>query len=307
MRNKKKALVSICIPSYNHEKFISQTIFSIINQSYDKIELIIIDDGSKDRSCQIIDGLKSICKKRFVRFKFIRQSNRGLNCSLNQAIKWSNGKYFAYVGSDDLFEINKIKYLVEMFEKENDPNLAGLFSSYKIINQKNYLVGKKICPNKNNTFSDIISWNYYLNTPGQLLILKFLRKVGGYKKNLFFEDWYMWLKLANENYRLKSISKILASYRVHENNMSKNIMKMFNSRFLILKNYKNHSLYNYSLSCNCLYTSIDLINENKLNSFKLMIKSFMLYPKIFFSYKFFFCLTKLIVPKFIFKNLSKCI
>ena len=160
------------------------------------------------------------------------------------------------------------------------------------------MIGRHINPVKNYNLSDIISWNYNLNTPGQLLRLEIIKKLKGYKANIFFEDWYMWLKLSSRGYKLRSVKKIVAKYRVHETNMSKNILKMFNSRNIILMPYKNHPLYNCGKSKNFLYTSIELSKKNKFFSLRLLFNSIILYPKIILERKFYLCLAKIILPNF---------
>ena len=302
MKKKSSPLVTICIPSFNHAKYVKKTILSVIDQNYKNIEFIIIDDGSRDDSINIIKSIKKKCIKRFRRFKLVQQKNVGINKTLNLAIKWAAGKYFAYVGSDDVFKKNKISLLVRIMEKKNNSNLAGIFGSYEIINKNGELIGVHINPVKNYNFSDIISWNYNLNTTGQLLRLELIKKLNGYKENLFFEDWYMWLKLASKGYELKSVSKIVAEYRLHEKNASKNILKMFRSRNLILKPYQKHALYNCSKSKNYLYTSIELSKKNKCYAKKLLFNSIAIYPKIILEYKFFLCITKILLPKFLLNN-----
>ena len=79
-------LVSIAIPSYNHEIYVQECIRSVIDQDYRNIELIIIDDGSTDNSVEKIEELIPLCKKRFVRFEFLCRENKGLSATLNEAI-----------------------------------------------------------------------------------------------------------------------------------------------------------------------------------------------------------------------------
>ena len=87
-----RPLVTLFIPSYNHTRYIRETIESIINQSYKNIELLIIDDGSTDNSIEVIESLSGICCERFIRYEFISSKHQGLASSLNQALDWSNGK-----------------------------------------------------------------------------------------------------------------------------------------------------------------------------------------------------------------------
>ena len=86
-------LVSICIPSYNHEKYVAETIVSVILQDYQNIELIIIDDCSEDNSDVIINSFVDKCKARFLRFEYYKNTeNKGISYNLNQAIKWSQDR-----------------------------------------------------------------------------------------------------------------------------------------------------------------------------------------------------------------------
>ena len=90
-----KPLVSCIIPSYNHGHYISECIEGLIQQRYENIELLIIDDGSTDDSKDIIETLKKDCLTRFSRFEIIHQKNQGLPVTLNRALTWSEGQYFS--------------------------------------------------------------------------------------------------------------------------------------------------------------------------------------------------------------------
>ena len=96
-----KILVSVLIPAYNHEKYVQETINSIINQTYQNIELIIIDDGSKDSTWQKILEMKEICQKRFVNVVFETKSNEGTCATFNRLLAKANGEYVYIIASDD--------------------------------------------------------------------------------------------------------------------------------------------------------------------------------------------------------------
>lgn len=85
---KQQPLVSIVIPCYNHEKYVQESIQSVIEQDYDNIELIIIDDGSSDNSVTKIKEMIQVCQKRFKRFEFRHRPNKGLCATLNEALAW---------------------------------------------------------------------------------------------------------------------------------------------------------------------------------------------------------------------------
>ena len=89
MKEENIPLVSVVVPCYNHEKYVKETIESIVNQTYKNIELIVIDDGSKDNSVKVIQELADKYG-----FTFIHRPNKGLSATLNEGIRLSKGKYF---------------------------------------------------------------------------------------------------------------------------------------------------------------------------------------------------------------------
>jgi alpha-1,3-rhamnosyltransferase len=113
-------LVSVIIPAYNHEKYVQETINSIINQSYDNIELLIIDDGSTDETYQRICETEALCKKRFTRFVFERQSNSGTCETLNKLVEKSCGEYVYIIASDDVADPKAIEAELGFLELHDD-------------------------------------------------------------------------------------------------------------------------------------------------------------------------------------------
>ena len=96
--------VSVLIPCYNHQDFVSQTINSVMNQTFSDFELIVIDDGSKDNSVAIIKELQNKFK-----FKFISRHNKGLVPTVNELISLSTGKYYVIFASDDVMLPNRLE------------------------------------------------------------------------------------------------------------------------------------------------------------------------------------------------------
>lgn len=124
-------LVSILIPAYNHEKYVQESIQSVISQDYQNIELIILDDGSKDSTLHKIEELKDICEKRFVNFKYLSRENQGTCVTCNELLKMATGKYVGLFASDDRYEEHAISSLVDVLEKDEEVALA--FGINKII------------------------------------------------------------------------------------------------------------------------------------------------------------------------------
>jgi alpha-1,3-rhamnosyltransferase len=230
-------LVSIIIPSYNHSKYITETIESILGQTYDNFELIVIDDGSQDNSIEIIEKLRLNNK-----FIFIKRENKGLCETLNEGINLSRGKYIAICASDDIYLKDKIKLQVDFLE--TNPNYAlcyGKIISFdndgnqKFINSKKYKSGK--------LFLDLIKTNF-VPAVTQMYRKDIFDNIGGFDKDLWIEDWDMLLRISY-SYEIGFLDKYLAMYRNHGENMSggKNIRKMYENELKILNKWKDTEAY----------------------------------------------------------------
>ena len=123
-----KVKVSIITPVYNCEKYVERCINSLINQTYENIEIIMVDDGSKDKSAQIIKE----CQKKSDKIIYIYQDNSGPGVARNRAIKEAGGKYILFVDADDYISEDYIKHLVETAEKNNSElTIAGYTMVYE--------------------------------------------------------------------------------------------------------------------------------------------------------------------------------
>lgn len=108
-------LISIVVPVYNAEKYIVEFLDSLLNQDFKKFELIVVNDGSTDKSEEII--LKY--KEKFNYFKYIKQKNQGQSEARNKAIRYIRGKYTLFLDPDDYLEKNMLKEMYTV-AKEND-------------------------------------------------------------------------------------------------------------------------------------------------------------------------------------------
>lgn len=108
-------LVSIIVPMYNVERYISKCLSSLINQTYTNIEILLIDDGSSDNSTQIVENMSY--NRPYI--KLIKQENSGVSKARNEGLKHANGKYIIFIDADDWIEQNYIELLVNTCEKGN--------------------------------------------------------------------------------------------------------------------------------------------------------------------------------------------
>lgn len=200
------------MPCFNCEKTVAASIESILNQTYQNIEILIIDDGSKDNTYEILKKFQS--KHKNIRL-FKNQNNLGLTKSLNILIEESKGEYIARQDSDDISVIDRISLQYEFMEqKELDfcSSRATILYSGKKIPRSSHYLPKKIVMKFKNPFIH-----------GTLFIKKsILLDVGKYNENFYYAQDYKLMKtLIDNNYKFKIFRKPLYELNM-ENNISTN-------------------------------------------------------------------------------------
>ena len=124
-------LVSVLVPAYNHENYVQEAIHSVIEQTYENIELIVVDDGSKDNTWQKIQEMKEECEKRFSRVHFETKQNEGTCATLNRLMSLANGEYIAILASDDLYKPQLIEKELQFLSQ--NPDYILCVGDYEII------------------------------------------------------------------------------------------------------------------------------------------------------------------------------
>lgn len=219
-------LVSIVTPIYNGERFISQTIESVIHQSYQNWEMLIIDDGSKDNSASIV---KNYAEKD-PRIKLLQQSNAGSAAARNNGLRHAKGRYICFLDADDIWDITFLeKQLYFLKEKK-----AGVvYASYRRINEEGLEILKPyIVPAK-------VNYNGLLKTCSiSCLTAMFDREKTG---EVFFnealkslrDDFVFWLTILKKLDYAYGNSEVLASYRIFSGSTTSNKKKMMKPQFLV--------------------------------------------------------------------------
>jgi alpha-1,3-rhamnosyltransferase len=269
-------LISIIIPSYNHEKYVGVAIESIYTQTYKNFELIVIDDGSSDNSHNILINLQ----KKY-HFTYIHRKNKGLIKTLNEALELSKGEYFTMLGSDDYYKNNKLELQINFFKKNPDyvlcyGNITFIDSNGEIL--KNGKI-KKFKSGK--IFNDLLYENF-IPLPTIMLKTSIIKEFK-FDEKFFLEDYPLLLKIAKK-YKIGFLENSLTFYRLHENNVSSNIIKMITEVENILAIYKTEIGYKKAISKWYLRWFTDLAKTNyKDFTYKYMIKSL---PSSFYKPKF---------------------
>jgi len=256
-------LVSIIMNCHNGEKFLQQSLISILNQSYKNWELIFWDNKSNDES-----------KKRFLKFKdkrfkyFISKKYNKLYKARNLAIKKSRGKYVCFLDTDDIWKSSKLKKQVDFLNKNK--KFALVYTDYLVM--KNSKIVGKISKSKllysGEITQDLLDY-YNIGILTIMIKKKILKKIKFNSKLDIIGDFDLMLKVSRKHL-IGSIQEALAVYRIHENNYSKKKMNTYieeignwiktNKK----KQFKNFSFFNLEKEKNFLELKYNLINKNLL-------------------------------------------
>ncbi len=211
----KNELVSIITPSYNSSKFISETIESVLSQTYTNWEMIIIDDKSPDDSNVLIESYI----KRDNRIKLIKlDKNSGPAFARNEGIRGAKGRYISFLDADDLWFPHKLNTQISFMNKNN---LAFTYSSYTLIDGDNNDLGKFITKKYITYFTMLKSCSV-----GCLTAIYDSQKLGKiYFENRGHEDYILWLKIFKKINNAQGILEPLATYRILKHSVSSNKMK----------------------------------------------------------------------------------
>ena len=289
MEEKDLPLVSVIVPCYNHEKYVKETIESIVNQTYKNIELIVIDDGSKDNSVKIIQELADKYN-----FTFIHRHNKGLSNTLNEGISLSIGEYICFCASDDFYTIDKIEKQVNFMEINKNDMICytNMIKFYKNGFKRNIQNQKKI---SGFIFEKLFLQDFWIPAGTVMYKKVVFQKIGLFDNSLDTEDFDMFLRIA-KRFEIGFIDEFLFFYRAHENNSSSNIRKMENNSIKILNKWKNEENYNKAININKLLFFVHYASLNRIEALKRIpislsvLKSIHLYKG----------LLRLLIPKFIY-------
>ena len=247
-----KEKISIITASYNAERFIKNTIESVLKQTYQNWEMIIIDDCSSDNTESIVNRYVELDK----RIKFYKlEKNSGAAIARNLGINKANGEFIAFLDSDDLWDENKLEKQIE-FMKER--KIGFSFTGYRLMKENGELLNKEIMvPEK-------VDYNSLLKNTiiGCLTVMIDKRIIGEFKMPELRagQDTATWLSILRKGNIAYGYNEILASYRLVNGSISSNKMKALKRTWNIYRNVENLSLYK-SIYCFLFYSKNAFLNR----------------------------------------------
>ena len=215
-------LISVVIPLYNKQDYISDTIQSVLRQTYQNFEIIVIDDGSTDKSSAIVESINDN------RIRLFKQPNAGVSTARNTGIAKSRGEWIAFIDADDEWESEYLKHQIELIETFPQCSVYATNYTFKFIDgvTSNTVVNKlefeEECGELINYFAVASFSNCHLWTSAVVVRKDALQKVGGFPERITSgEDLLTWAKLVCI-YRVAYSRRPLAIYRIPNASTKKN-------------------------------------------------------------------------------------
>jgi len=224
------SLVSIIMPYFKKEKHVFNSVKSVLNQSHENLEIIIIDDEINEKSSKILKEISNLDS----RIKLIvNEKNLGAGESRNKAIESAKGEYIGFCDCDDLWKTKKLEVQLQ-FMKNLDLNYS--FTAYEIIDENEKIIGSRKADN-------IIDFNKLRDSCdiglSTVLIKKniFDERKYRFPKLVTKEDYVLWLKFAKDKIQMMGIDQNLASWRRSKDSLSSSTIQK------LLDGYKVYRIY----------------------------------------------------------------
>ena len=258
-------LISIVIPTYNHDKFIGKALKYVIDQTYKNWEAIIIDNESKDETYKIINSFND------PRIKYFKISNNGVIAkSRNLGIKAAKGEWIAFLDSDDWWTKDKLEICLSKISK----NVDFIYHAHEFVSKSKPFFKKKIIrgrqfkkPILNDLLIGAITKGTEISNSSVIVRKNILIKIGGLNENKILvgsDDFDTWLRIAQITDQFLFINKRLSYYLFHDANTSNKNMSI--SQRLVVKNFmhlfNNQQKINLEVKLRYISAKYNCLNNN---------------------------------------------
>lgn len=238
-------LVSVIVPCYNYAAYVGDSLRSVLEQDYEAIELIVIDDGSTDDSAaRIEEALRSWRDyPALTRVEFIRQSNQGVSAALNQGLQVARGEFVATFDADDIMVAGRIARQVAYLVAH--PQVGCLGGRALRIDQAGDVLPKKEKARSIRRYDFAQALAQALVVGGNLVMYRreAMLAAGMYDPQLRVQDFQMTLKIAHAGYHVHVTPDAVTLYRKHEGGLSRNYLAEYRYGMQLLDLYRDHPAY----------------------------------------------------------------
>jgi glycosyltransferase involved in cell wall biosynthesis len=225
--------VSVIIPAYNAAPWIAETIDSVLNQTFQDFEVIVVDDGSTDGTAEIVKNYKS-------QVQYLYKNNGGVGSARNTGIRAARGRYIACVDADDLWLPEKLEVQTQLLQTE--PSLAWVYSDGLIFENNSNQNLHLFSPSASMISGDVLRpllLQDFIPCPTPVIRRDIFENVGFFEEDMSLQsvaDWDMWLRISAK-YPVGFIDKPLVKYRRHSTSMTSTsiIERSLKSRLTVIE------------------------------------------------------------------------
>lgn len=226
--------VSVIITCYNYEKFVREAIESVLNQEFQDFEIIFINDGSTDKSAEIVKDY--IASGKII---YLEQENKGQTSAKNEGVKRARGKFLAFLDADDAWEKEKLTEQLQLF---SNPEVGVVYSASKNVdvngNQIGVGWGDGFFTPRRGKITEFLIFENFIPFSSGIIRRECFEKVGNFNEHLKMGiDWDLWLRISI-NYYFDFVDKPLIRYRIgHPGQMSRRTEERLDSAMRIMANF----------------------------------------------------------------------
>ena len=271
--------VTVVTSAYNAEAIIEPTVRSVLRQTFRDFEYVIVNDGSHDRTAEIIRRLMAADP----RIRLIDQDNRGLAAARNRVIRESQGSYVALLDHDDLWHPEKLALQVSLLDAHPDVAVASCYSA--VIDADGTLLGWRLGGDANgDVYQEMLEWDMVSGGSVVLVRREALVAVGACDESLPMRtDWDLWIRLARR-YRFGTVPRILVGYRRSPSSVSRRHQRFADAGTRVLQNVLRddpqfQARYRYCLARDAFAVAcMCTIDENPRLAWRYLARSLALTP-----------------------------
>jgi glycosyltransferase involved in cell wall biosynthesis len=209
--------VSVIIPTFNRAEFLHSAITSVLNQTFQDFEILVIDDASEDQTQEVVNRFHD------TRITYLHhEANRGEACARNSGIVNSKGEFIAFLDDDDSWLPDKLNLQVNMLNGSN-AKIGLIYSGFRVIDGKSKMILSDRIPDKRGEVYENILYGNFVGTPSTVILRRdCINKVGLFDRNIAYGlDHDLWIRIA-KCYHFDCIRSSLVLYHRHENRLSNN-------------------------------------------------------------------------------------
>jgi glycosyltransferase involved in cell wall biosynthesis len=252
MQHQHPPIVSVIIPSYNCEAYIEETVRSVLNQTYKRVEIIVVDDGSTDRTCDLVKKLRS------PQVRLLKQKNAGVCAARNAGFMAAHGDFICFLDHDDYWYPEKLS--AQVLAMKNRPWVGVVYSNFTLWHRKNGVfpppseLASKMDPREvdedgSGHIYDRFLLDCYMLTSTAMFRRQVLLDCGLFDESLpYSEDWDLWLRISRKHTFLK-LKRAMTLYRQHPNQGNRKVRPVDYRTNLLIKAVKKWGLCNAAGVC----------------------------------------------------------